>query len=92
MNIVNESAYLYSYSKKLKKINHQLGKLARKAHKHRKKHENLKEEKKKRKHKIKHQKAAGEMKLLLKRHNKILEKLRHHHSNFAHGLRKEHKV
>ena len=91
MNIINEAGYLYDYSKKLIKINKELNKLSRKAHKHSHQHQKAKEEKK-HKHQKRHQSTVNEIKELMKKHNQIITKLRHHHLTYAHALKKEHKT
>ncbi len=88
MTLSNEAGYLYSYSKKLTKVNATLRKLTKQAKKHQTKHEKSKKEK----HRVKHGKATSEMKKIMKEHNKILAKLRHHQIAFADQLQKQHKI
>ena len=92
MNLTNEAAYLYSYSKKLIKINQEIRNLSKKAEKKAHKHRSAKDEDKKNKHRKKHQKITKEIKSLMKEHNKVLIRLRHHQVAFHHALHKEHKI
>lgn len=92
MNITNEAAYLYVHSKELVSLNKRLKRLSRKAEKHVKKHGKTKSEEKKARHKLGHRKATEKIKNLIREHNRVLEKLRHHQVAFAHALREEHKV
>ena len=92
MNLTNEASYLYVYSKKLIKINRLLKKLSKKAGKHAHRHKKATKIEKRYKHEKKHQAAVTEIKKVMKTHNKILEKLRHHYAAYAHALKKEHKA
>ena len=91
MNISNEAAYLYVYSKELEKINSKIKRLSKKAEKHKKKHDNAREHKKP-KHKAKHSNVIGNIKDLMRRHNKLVTQLRRHQIAFAGALTKEHKI
>tara|TARA_Y100000310_G_scaffold329855_1_gene400452 strand:+ start:912 stop:1238 length:327 start_codon:yes stop_codon:yes gene_type:complete len=91
MDIAKEAAYLYAYSKELKKLNYQLKKHSKKAKKHLHKHHKTKDEGKKLRHKSKHLKSTDKINKLLKRHHEVLSRLRHHYLNFKHTLKKEHK-
>lgn len=92
MNLTNEAAYLYVLSKKLTKVNKYIKKYTKKAHKHKNKHEAAATEEKRQKHYHRHAKVTEELTELMKEHNKLLARLRHHHITFAYRLRKEHKV
>ncbi|MBU0457085.1 MAG: hypothetical protein ABH824_01975 [Nanoarchaeota archaeon] len=92
MNISKEAAYLYLYSKKLKKINKKIKKLSGKAEKHVKKHQQSTSEENRLKHSKRHYKVKEEIKDLLKMHNILIDRLKHHLVNFNDALRKEHKL
>ena len=92
MNISNEAAYLYVYSKELLKINKQLKRVSKKAEKYAKKHSSAGTLEKKLKYKVKHTRVMEDIKELRKLHNKALATLRKHQIAFAHALQVEHKI
>ncbi len=92
MGIANEAAYLYVHSKELLKLNKKITKYTKKAQKHAAKHIDATNENKKHKHKGKHLKAKKTLEKLMKEHNSLLTKLKHHQSAYAHALQKEHKI
>ncbi|MBT6775087.1 hypothetical protein HOA91_07000 [Candidatus Woesearchaeota archaeon] len=92
MNLIHEASYLYLYSKKLTKLNREIKKLSKKAHKHIHKHNKTKSENRKLRHKLKHKKTTENIKGLMKKHNHLLTKLRHHYLTYSHALKKEHKT
>lgn len=92
MNLSNEAAYLYVFSKKLKRLNKQLHYLSKKAEKHLHKHQTASSERKKEKQKQKHHRTIDNIKELMKQHNDILRRIHHHQIAFAHALQKEHKI
>ncbi len=92
MSLANEAAYLYVFSKKLQKLNKKLQKYSIRAEKHLKKHQLASSEQERNKIRQKHQDATGKIKELMKEHNIILEKIRHHQIAFAHSLQKQHKI
>lgn len=92
MNLANEAGYLYTYSKELGSINKKLRSLSNKAEKHVKKHQSTSNEKKRLKHQIKHSQVTKKIRSLMKKHNKTITGLQHHHAAFLHALRKEHKI
>ncbi len=92
MNLTNEAAYLYVYSKELISLNKKLKRLSGKAEKHIYKHGKATSEKERLKHRTKHSKTVEKIRKLMVKHNELLNKLRHHHVAYAHALRAEHKV
>lgn len=92
MNLVKEAAYLYIHSKELIELNKKLKKLSKKAEKHISKHQKADDEAKREKHQTKHKNTTEEIKQLMKKHNKLLERIKHHHLTYTHALRKEYKV
>ena len=92
MSLANEAAYLYTYSKKLMTINNQLKKLSKKADNHLHKHNNTNDHSKKEKHYLKHLNKKTEIQKLVKEHNQIVSRMRHHEVAFTHLLRKEHNI
>ncbi|MBU0470428.1 MAG: hypothetical protein KKA62_00955 [Nanoarchaeota archaeon] len=90
MNISKEAAYLYLYSKKLTKINKEMKRLSHKAEKHATKHSKTSNERKKEKHLKRHRQATEDIKSLMKKHNLLLNRIRHHVVNFHDALRKQH--
>lgn len=90
MSLANEAAYLYIDSKKLLKLNKKLRGHSEDAEHHRRKYYETKEAAKQKKHLEKHTKASNKIKELLKEHNEILTKLKHHQIAFAGQLQKEH--
>ena len=92
MNLTNETAYLYVYSKDLISLNKKLKGLSGKAEKHIYKHGKATSEEDRLKHRTKHGKVVGKIQKLMVKHNELLNKLRHHHVAYAHALRAEHKV
>ncbi len=92
MNLTNEAAYLYVYSKDLISLNKKLKSLSGKAEKHIYKHGKAASEEDRLRHKLKHRKTVDKIQRLMVKHNELLNKLRHHHVAYAHALRAEHKV
>ncbi len=92
MNLLSEAYYMYYYSRELIKINKKVKRHSKKAEKYVHKHRKAKTEEKKSRHKLGHQKATGKIKDLIEQHNRILKKLRHHHNNYLHALKKEHSI
>ena len=92
MGLANEAAYLYVFSKKLVKINRELSKLSGKAEKHRTNHSKAKDEEDRNKHQKRHSNVREDISKLMKEHNTIIKKLRHHQVAFAHSLQKEHHI
>ena len=92
MGLVNEAGYLYVHSRELVILNKKIKRLSKKAQKHVEKHGKAKTEEKKFKHKKKHTKTTEDIRDLMKKHNKVLGKLKAHQIAYIHALRKEHKV
>ena len=92
MNLINEAGYLYLYSKKLVRLNKKLKRLSKKAEKHSHRHGKAKSEERKLRHKLKHRKTTDEMKNLIKKHNRVLRRIKHHYLTYSHTLKKEHKA
>lgn len=92
MNLSNEAGYLYNHSKELLRTNRRLRSLSKKAEKHAIKHHEATKESKKYKHKKKHSRATDKIRKLMKKHNKLISLLKHHHVAYAHALHKEHKI
>jgi len=88
MNILKEAGYLYLYSKKLLQINRKIKSLSKKKHKHGEKHSKASSPTKKHKHLQKHDSAAKKIKKLLKDHESIILRIKHHKVNFSHALEK----
>ena len=89
MRINYEAAYLYVYSKKLLKVNKRIKALTHNAEKHKLNHLASKTERQKQKHQKKHARTTRALHELLKDHQELIKRLRHHYLNFAHGLQKE---
>ena len=92
MSLANEAAYLYTYSKKLMSINSQLKKLSKKAEKNLSKHHKTDDYAKKEKQYFKHLSKKTEIQKLIKEHNQIVSRMKHHEVAFTHLLRKEHSI
>ena len=92
MGLANEAGYLYVYSKELAAVNKRIQRLSNRAEKHARKHSNASDENEKRKHRIKHSRIKSEIERLLKKHHKILQRIKHHHTAFYHSLGKEHRI
>lgn len=92
LNLANEAGYLYTHSKELVRINKKLRLLSKKAEKQVNKYHKAKTEDKKHKHKKNHTKTSTTIKKLVKKHDKLITLLRHHHVAYQHALHKEHKV
>ena len=92
MGLSNEAAYLYFYAKKLSGTDKKLRRLSKKAEKHKTKHIKASSEEKKNKHAKKHSSAKEEILKLMKKHNKLVAKIKHHHIAFSHSLHKQHKL
>ncbi len=91
MSLANEAAYLYVFSKKLLWLNRKLRGHSEDAEHHRRKYYEARHPDEQQKHLRKHTKASEKIKKLLKEHNEVLAKLKHHQIAFAHSLQKEHK-
>lgn len=89
MSITREAAYLYIYSKELTRKNKKLRELSSKAQKYAQNYHQTVDEKKRRKHGKKHHKTTQEIKELIKDHNALLSRIKHHLVNFNDTLRKE---
>ena len=92
MNLANEAGYLYNHSKELISLNRRLRSLSKKADKHSEKYHQATKEEKRRKHKKKYSRVATKIKRLIKKHDKLILLLRHHHLAYEHALYKEQKV
>ncbi|MBT3814088.1 hypothetical protein HOE37_00805 [Candidatus Woesearchaeota archaeon] len=92
MGLVNEAGYLYVHSKELLVLNKRIKRLSKKAKKHVDKHTKAETEGARSKHKKKHTKTTEDIHSLMKKHNKVLIKLKAHQIAYIHALRKEHKV
>ena len=92
MYIAKEAAYLYIYSKELTKVNKNIRRLSKRAQKHADKHNRTTDEEKKLRHKVKHRRVTNDINSLVKRHNAVVSRLKHHMINFHDALRKEHKL
>ncbi len=92
MNLTNEAAYLYVYSKDLISLNKRLKGLSGKAEKHIYKHGKATSEEERLRHRTKHGKVVEKIQKLMVKHNELLNKLHHHHVAYAHALRAEHSV
>jgi len=91
MDLKSEAAYLYYYSKKLKWLNRKIRRLSKKATKHKEKHDGAKKEGDKLHHKTKHAYVSRDIKELMKKHNKIINKIKYHYHRFMHSLSHQHK-
>ena len=89
MSITRESAYLYLCSKELTKINHKLHDLSKEAHKFAQKYHAATDEKTRHKYSKKHHGVTEDMRKLMKEHNAMLSRIKHHLVNFNNALRKE---
>ena len=92
MSIASEAAYLYIRSKEFSKVNRQLQELSKKAQHHRDKHAQATDEAGRAKHKRKHSRITDDIKDLMKRHNMLLSRIKHHMVRYNDALRKEHKL
>jgi predicted nucleic acid-binding Zn-ribbon protein len=92
MSLANEAGYLYVLSKELSSINTKLRTLSKKAEKHQYRHHNTRNESKKEKHKVKHARVTIQIHDLMKKHTKLVTRLKHHEAAFRHALHKEHKI
>ena len=92
MSLVNHAAYLYVHSKELIVLNKKLKRLSKNAEKHKKRGERESDFGRVHKHAKRHAEAGEDIRTLLKKHNRILTKLRQHQVVHANELRKEHKV
>ena len=92
MNLANEAGYLYNHSKELVRLNRRLRSLSKKAEKYLKKYHKTTNEDRKHKHKKKYTKIVTRIKKLIKRHDKLIILLRHHHLAYEHALHKEQKI
>jgi hypothetical protein len=88
MDLVKEAAYLYAYSKELKKVNKEIKKLSKKAQKHHHKHQTSTKTHKIEKHKSKYESTAKRIKTLLAYHKRLIKTINHHQLQFTHTLRK----
>ncbi len=91
MSLPTEAAYLYSYSKELRRVNKELHKLAKELEHHREKHAKTTNEDKRTKHKKKHTEATSDAKGLVRKHKHLLKQLEHHLLKFHEEMRKQHK-
>ena len=89
MSINRESAYLYLCSKELTKMNKKLHELSKDAQYHRQKHALAADERTRYKHSKKHHHATEELQQLLKKHDAMLSRIKHHLVNYNNALRKE---
>ena len=92
MNLAFEAAYMFIYAKKLQIINNRIQSLSKDAQHHLHKHNTAKDEKTKSHHAKKHENTKQRLLNLIKRHNELLQKLKHHQILFASTLQKEHKI
>ena len=92
MSLVSHAAYLYVHSKELIVLNKKLKRLSKKAEKHKKKGERESDFERVHKHAKRHAEAGEDIRTLLKKHNRLLTKLRRHQVVYAHELKKEHKI
>ena len=92
MSITREAAYLYLCSKELTKMNKKLHELSTEVQYHRQKHALAADEKNRYKHSKKHHHATGELQQLLKKHDAMLSRIKHHLVNYNNSLRKELKL
>ena len=86
MGIANEAGYLYVLSKELNSINSKLKSSSRKAEKYLSKHQRTQKDK----HKIKHTKLTIQISNLIRKHNKLVTRIKHHEVAFRYALHKEH--
>lgn len=92
MSLASEAAYLYIRSKEFTKVNKELKRLGEKAQELSKKHANSSDEKQRKKYHEKHSKTTEEIKKLVKRHNQILTRIKHHMVGYNDALRKQHRL
>ncbi len=92
MSLANEAGYLYVLSKKLTKLNGKIKDAAKVATKHKSKYDGATKEHHKKKYKNKHDDSAKELRKLVKEHNEMIVKIKHHTSAFIHALKTEHKL
>ncbi|MEK6899918.1 MAG: hypothetical protein AABX05_02225 [Nanoarchaeota archaeon] len=89
MSITKESAFLYVYSKQLTKVNKKIHEASKEMHEYTDKYHKASEPEKKHKFQKKHHKINEEIKDLLKDHNALLSRLKHHLVNFHDALGKQ---
>ena len=89
MSITRESAYLYLCSKELTKMNKKLHEQRKETHTLAQKSTQATDERTRVKFWKKHHRAAEEMKKLMKEHNAMLSRIKHHLVNFNSALRTE---
>ena len=91
-DLADEAGDLYVLSKELVTLNKLLKKLTLTIKIHVHKHSMAKTEEEKLYHRTKHARTTVELGNLLKKHYKLLEKLKRHHRAFDYALRKEQKI
>ena len=92
MSITREAAYLYLCSKELTKLNKKLHGLRKEAQYHGQKHHLATDEKTRYKHAQKHRNATEEIQKIMKEHEVMLNRIKHHLVNYNNSLRKELKL
>ena len=90
MSLTKESAYLYSYAKKLRKINREIKKHSKHADKHKRRHNKAKTLTEQDKHKRKHESKVIDINKLAHEHRRIMQKLLTHYRRFTHELKSKH--
>ena len=91
MGLLKEAGSVYVYSRDLIKLNKKLKRLSKHAKKHKRRHEHAPHHKKE-KHYVRHSSTVNDIRDLMKKHDRVLMRLRSHYRNFAHYLKKEHKL
>lgn len=89
MSITREAAYLYLCSKELTKMNKKLHYLSKEAQHHGQKHAQAADERTRHKHAKKHHRATEGIQDLVKKHNAMLNRIKHHLVNYNNALRRE---
>ncbi len=89
MTITREAAYLYLCSKELTKLNKKLHQASKEVQHHGQKHAQATDERSRSKHAKKHHQATEEIQKIIKDHQEMLNRIKHHLVNYNSALRKE---
>ena len=89
MSITREAAYLYLCSKELTKMNKKLHELSKEAQHHGERYALATDERTRYKHTQKHHHATKDIQNLIKEHQAMLSRIKHHLVNYNNALRKE---
>jgi len=89
MSITSEAAYLYLCSKELTKLNKKLHEASKEVQYHGQKHAQATDERTRYKHAKKHHRATEEIQKIMKDHQEMLNRIKHHLVNYNSALRRE---